>query len=479
MHFVTHRRGIGTKMKQDEMKIQVKPLSFLKPAEYNPRKDLQPGDPEWEKIENSIRAFGYIQPILINADGTIISGHQRFKIMQHLGYEEVQCVIVDVDKETEKAMNVAMNKIDGDWDKQKLLDVLLDLDLNNIDLSLTGFERSELELLQEEMDEINIGSEAVDDDYDAETEYESISEPMTRRGDIWVIGEHRLMCGDSTDEGDVEELMNGSKADLLITDPPYNVNYGDKAEYLDGYLNKGHRNQQHIKNDNMDDASFYAFLRAAFEAAEGAMREGAGAYVFHSENEGINFRMAFADAGLKQSQCLIWEKNSFVLGRQDYHWRHEPILYGWKEGAAHYFIDDRTQDTVIVEDEVVLEDLTKKELLRIIYEFKRQNENKTSVIFENKPMRNAEHPTMKPISLIGKLMHNSSKPRWKVLDLFGGSGSTLMAAEQLSRMAYLMELDEKFCDVIVNRWVEYTGREDDVYRISPDGKKQAFNEIRR
>lgn len=373
-------------MKQDEMKIQVKPLSFLKPAEYNPRKDLQPGDPEWEKIENSIRTFGYVQPILINADGTIISGHQRFKIMQNLGYEEVQCVIVDVDKETEKAMNVAMNKIDGDWDKQKLLDVLLDLDLNNIDLSLTGFERSELELLQEEMDAINISSEAVDDDYDAEVEYESISDPMTRRGDIWVIGEHRLMCGDSTDEGDVEELMNGSKADLLITDPPYNVNYGDKAEYLDEYLNKGHRNQQHIKNDNMDDASFYAFLRAAFEAAEGAMREGAGAYVFHSENEGINFRMAFADAGLKQSQCLIWEKNSFVLGRQDYHWRHEPILYGWKEGAAHYFIDDRTQDTVIVEDEVVLKDLTKKELLGIIYEFKRQNENKTSVIFENKPM---------------------------------------------------------------------------------------------
>ena len=460
-------------MKQEDMKIEVKSLSYLKPAEYNPRKDLQPGDPEWEKIENSIREFGYVQPILINSDGTIISGHQRYKIMKHLGYEKVQCVVVDVDKATEKAMNVAMNKIDGDWDKQKLLDVLLDLDLNNIDLSITGFERSELELLQEEMDAVNIGSEAVDDDYDADAEYDSVSEPITQRGDIWIIGNHRLMCGDSTDESDVEELMNGKKADLLITDPPYNVNYGDKAEF------KGHRNLRHIKNDNMDEESFYFFLRAAFSAAENAMRPGAGAYVFHSEKEGINFRRAFADAGLKQSQCIIWEKNSFVLGHWDYHWRHEPILYGWKEGAAHYFVDDRTQDTVIVEDDVVLEDLSKKELLGILYEFKRQNESKTSVIFENKPTRNSEHPTMKPISLIGKFINNSSKPGWNVLDLFGGSGSTLMAAEQLGRKSYLMELDEKYCDVIVNRWVEYTGREDDVFIISPDGTKRAFNELRR
>lgn len=456
-------------MDKKKMVIETKLLSDLKPAAYNPRKELTPEDAEWDKIARSIETFGYVQPILINKDGTIISGHQRYNIMLSLGYEEAECVVVDVDKETEKAMNVAMNKIDGEWDNQKLLDLLLDLDLNNIDLSLTGFEKSELQLLQEEVDGITIPAEAQDDDFDAEAEYEEIETPMTERGDIWVLGRHRVMCGDSTVPEDVAKLMDGEQADLIITDPPYNVNYGDKAEYLEEYLNKGHRNTSHIQNDNMDSISFYHFLLDAFRLGFEAVRPGAALYVFHSENEGINFRNAFTDAGWKQSQCLIWEKNTFVLGRQDYQWRHEPILYGWKEGAAHYFINDRTQDTVLLDEEVPLEDMSKKELLALIYELRKQYENTKSVIFENKPARNDEHPTMKPVSLIGRLMANSSKPRWKVLDLFGGGGSTMIAAEQLSRSAYIMELDEKYVDVEVKRFIKYTGDEE-VYKVSSDGK---------
>jgi DNA modification methylase len=463
-------------MDKNNMVIEIKQFKDLKPAEYNPRKDLVSGDSEWEKIKNSIDTFGYVQPILINKDGTIISGHQRYKVMQELGYTEAQCVVVDVDKTTEKAMNVAMNKIDGDWDNQKLLDVLLDLDLNSIDLSLTGFEKSELELLQEEIDKVSIPSEANDDDFDAEEAYENISKPITSYGDIWVLGNHRLMCGDSTKPEDVEELMQGAKADLIITDPPYNVNYGDKAEYLEEYLGKGHRNKSTIKNDNMDAWSFYHFLLDAFTQGFNVARDGAAIYVFHSENEGINFRNAFHDAGWKQSQCLIWEKNTFVLGRQDYQWRHEPVLYGWKEGAAHYFINDRTQDTVLLEDEKYFEDMSKKELLAFVLEMKRQYENITSVQYENKPTRNDDHPTMKPVALIGKYMNNSSKPRWNVLDLFGGGGSTMIAAEQLGRSAYIMELDEKFVDVEVKRYVQYTGNEE-VYKISPNGVIKTYKEL--
>ena len=211
-----------------------------------------------------------------------------------------------------------------------------------------------------------------------------------------------------------------------MTDPPYNVNYGDKAKMLEEYREQnGSRESSDIQNDNMDNASFYEFLLAAYRNAYEVMRDGAAIYVFHAESEGMTFRQAFDAAGFKLSQVLIWEKNQFVIGRQDYQWRHEPILYGWKEGAAHYFINDRTQDTVI---------------------------------FEHKPTKSNIHPTMKPISLIGKFITNSSKPNWNVLDQFGGSGSTLMAAEQLGRTAYIMEMDEAYCDAIIKRWEDYTGQ---------------------
>lgn len=430
-------------------------LLDLKAADYNPRKALKPEDSEYQKIKRSIEEFGYVDPIIINEDGTIIGGHQRCTVLKDLGYEEVDVVIVKLDKQREKALNIALNKITGEWDELKLKDLLLDLDLGDYDISITGFESGELTEL---VDRLAIEPEAIDDEFDESEALEQVHLPKTKLGDVWKLGRHRLMCGDSTSQEDVATLMKGELADLIITDPPYNVNYGDKAEMLDTYLQKGHRNNSRIKNDNMDNESFYSFMLQVYQSAYEFMREGAAIYVFHAESTGHIFRQAFLDAGLKLAQCLIWEKNAFVLGRQDYQWRHEPCLYGWKEGAAHYFINDRTQDTVILEDDVDFESMKKADLIAYIEDMHRKYKDQTSVIYENKPTRNDIHPTMKPVTLIGRLMSNSSKSGWSVLDLFGGSGSTLMAAEQLGRTAFLMELDEKFCDVIVKRWEEYTGQ---------------------
>ena len=440
---------------EQTLKTEKRKLNELVAADYNPRKALTPEDSEYQKIKRSIEEFGYVDPIIINEDGTIIGGHQRCTVLKDLGYEEVDVVVVSLDKQREKALNIALNKITGAWDELKLKDLLLDLDLGDYDISLTGFESEELTDL---VDRLAIEPEVIDDDFDESEMLEQISEPKTKLGDVWKLGRHRLMCGDSTSQEDVATLMKGELADLIITDPPCNVNYGDKAEMLDTYLQKGHRNNSRIKNDNMDNESFYSFMLQIYQSAYEFMREGAAIYVFHAESTGHIFRQAFLDAGLKLSQCLIWEKNTFVLGRQDYQWRHEPCLYGWKEGAARYFINDRTQDTVILEDDVDFEAMKKADLIAYIEDMHRKYKDQTSVIYENKPTRNDIHPTMKPVTLVGRLMSNSSKSGWNVLDLFGGSGSTLMAAEQLGRTAFLMELDEKFCDVIVKRWEEYTGQ---------------------
>ena len=440
---------------EQTLKTEKRKLNELVAADYNPRKALTPEDSEYQKIKRSIEEFGYVDPIIINEDGTIIGGHQRCTVLKDLGYEEVDVVVVSLDKQREKALNIALNKITGEWDEVKLKDLLLDLDLGDYDISLTGFEQEDLAEL---VDNLAVEPEAMDDDFDGEAVLEDIVEPKTKLGDVWKLGRHRLMCGDSTSQEDVATLMKGEMADLIITDPPYNVNYGDKADMLDTYLQKGHRNNSRIKNDNMDNESFYSFMLQIYQSAYEFMREGAAIYVFHAESTGHIFRQAFLDAGLKLAQCLIWEKNAFVLGRQDYQWRHEPCLYGWKEGAAHYFINDRTQDTVILEDDVDFEAMKKADLIAYIEDMHRKYKDQTSVIYENKPTRNDIHPTMKPVTLIGRLMSNSSKSGWNVLDLFGGSGSTLMAAEQLGRTAFLMELDEKFCDVIVKRWEEYTGQ---------------------
>lgn len=393
---------------QSELRMERRRLSDLLPAEYNPRVTLEPDDKEFQDLVGSIRTLGYAEPILINEDGTIIGGHQRYNALLYLGWEEADVVVYPCSKVKEKALNVALNKIDGRWDAVKLVNILEQISLEGVDFTVTGFTQDELDDLKVDL---QVETATEDEDFDIDNAYDSIEEPVTRRGDIWVLGRHRLMCGDSTRQEDIDKLMNGEQADLVITDPPYNVNY-------EGTAGK-------IQNDNMDDESFYDFLINFQKAMVSVMRMGAAVYIFHADSKGHLFRDSFIEAGLKLAECLIWEKNSLVLGRQDYHWRHEPILYGWKEGEAHYFVDDRTQDTILCED---------------------------------KPRESKLHPTMKPIPLVARLMKNSSKPGWNVLDPFGGSGTTIMAAEQLNRTAFSMELDEKFCDVIVRRWEEYTGQ---------------------
>lgn len=438
------------------MDIQKRRITELKPAEYNPRKALTPEDAEWQKIKNSIDKFGYVDPIIVNKDGTIIGGHQRYNVLTALGYDEIDVVVLDLSKDDEKALNIAMNKISGEWDELKLKDLLLELDLGDYDISLTGFDNNDLEGLVELFE---VEPEVTEDNYDAAQAYDDSVKngPVIKQGEVWQLGRHRLVCGNSTDMSDVKKLLGGEMLDLVITDPPYNVNYEEKAEALNEYR-PNNNGAMKIENDLMGNDEFYSFLFKVYSNMYEYMRAGAAIYVFHADSEGLNFRKAFVDAGFKLSECLIWEKNNFVLGRCDYHWRHEPILYGWKEGAAHYFINDRTQDTILLEDDVDFEAMKKQDLIQYIKDMQNKYHDQTSVIYEKKPMSSSLHPTMKPLELVGKLMKNSSKKDWIVGDFFGGSGSTLMAAEQLGRTAYVMELDEHYASVIVDRWEEYTGK---------------------
>ena len=431
------------------MNIEKRFLKDLKAAEYNPRKKLQPGDADFEKIARSIEEFGYVDPIIINADGTIIGGHQRCTVLKHLGYEEAECVIVDVDKTKEKALNIALNKITGEWDEEKLKDLLIDLKGLDFEIDITGFNENDLSDLIEKFE---IEEEITEDEFDIDESIEEIEKPKSKHGDIWILGNHRLMCSDSTNEEDVKKLMSGELADLVITDPPYNVDYKSKAEVL----NKNRKHSE-IQNDSMTNTDFYKFLLKVYENFYKNMKNGATIYVFHADTEGINFRRAFIDTGFKFAECLIWNKNVFALGRQDYQWKHEPCLYGWKEGSAHYFINDRTQSTVFDIDKD-FNSMSKEELIEFIEKIKTEFENETTVINCNKPSKSDLHPTMKPVELFGKLIKNSSKKEWIVLDLFGGSGTTIIAAEQLGRKARIMELDEVYCDVIIKRWEDYTGK---------------------
>lgn len=393
------------KEKESTMNIQKINILKLKPSEYNPRKDLKPEDEEYKKIKNSILEFGYVSPIIINSDMTVIGGHQRLKVLKELGYEQIQCIIVNLDKNKEKALNLALNKISGEWDDEKLEQILAELKETDIDMNITGFSNDEIDDILKEV----LGSK--EDDFDIEEALNEIEEPITKAGDIWLLGRNRLMCGDSTQKDDVMRLMNGQKADMLLTDPPYNVDY-------EGVAGK-------IENDNMNETEFYNFLLDAFRNMNEIAKEGCTFYSFHADTEGLNFRRAFKEAGFKLAQCLVWVKNTFVMGRQDYQWKHEPILYGWKEGSAHYFVDDRSQSTVLEFD---------------------------------KPIKNAEHPTMKPIDLLVYLIKNSSKENDLIVDLFAGSGSSMIAAEETKRICYTMELDPKYCDVVVKRWETLTGQ---------------------
>lgn len=390
------------------MNIETVKIEKLKEAEYNPRKDLTPQDEEYQKIKKSITEFGYIDPIIINSDMTVIGGHQRLKVLRELGNTEIECVIVDLDKVKEKALNLALNKISGDWDNKKLEELLAELKETDIDTDITGFSFDEIDDILKNL------TESKEDDFDVEEVLNEIEEPVVKHGDIWILGKHRLMCGDSTKKEDVLQLMNNKEADMVLTDPPYNIDYEGKTE-----------DALKIKNDNMSETEFYNFLIDAFRNMFDYLKCGGSVYIFHADTEGLNFRNAFSTVGFKLAQCLIWVKDNFTLGRQDYQWKHEPILYGWKEGVSHYFVDDRTQSTVLEFD---------------------------------KPLKNAEHPTIKPVELLVRLIKNSSKENQIILDLFGGSGSTLIASEQIKRSCYMMELDPKYCDVIIKRWETLTGQ---------------------
>lgn len=400
------------------MNIQKISIEKLIPATYNPRKDLKQEDEEYQKIKKSLIEFGYVAPVIVNSDMTVIGGHQRLKVLKELGYTEIECNVVDLDKEKEKALNIALNKITGEWDNTKLEELLAELKETDIDMDTTGFSFDEVDNMLKDI----TGSK--EDDFDVDQALDEIEEPVSKPGDVWILGRHRLMCGNSTQKEDVIHLMNKQEADMLLTDPPYNVDYSSKNQMLN-YSGKGNKVQTPIKNDKKTDTEFYNFLLDSFRNMNEVTKLGGSAYIFHSDGESMNFRNAFKTVGFKLSQCLIWVKNNFVLGRQDYQGKYEPCLYGWKEGAGHYFINDRTQSTVLEYD---------------------------------KPLKSELHPTMKPVDLLCRLIKNSSKENDLILDLFGGSGSTLIAAEQVQRTCYTMELDPKYCDVIIKRWENLTGQ---------------------
>jgi len=393
--------------------IVMKKVSDLIAYDNNPRNN----DDAVDSVANSIHEFGFKVPIVIDANNIIVAGHTRLKASKKLGLDEVPCIVADdLSEDQIKAFRLADNKSAefAKWDTKKLEE-----ELKNIDIDMTSFGF-------ENIDDV-LPKEVEDDDFD-EGQYLS-DEPYSLQGDIYLLGKHRLMCGDSTNAENVKTLLDGQLVDMIFTDPPYNVNY-------EGSVGK-------IQNDNMDNNAFFTFLTGAFDNMFSGLREGGVIYVCHADTEGVNFRTAFSNAGFKLAECLIWSKDQFVFGRQDYHWRHEPILYGWKEGSSHYFINDHTQDTV--------------------WEFPR-------------PKHNDLHPTMKPLELVGRAINNSSKAGWKVLDLFGGSGSTLIASEQAERQAFSMELDEKYVDVIVKRFGKLTGSYDNCFLIR-NGEKTPLIDI--
>lgn len=407
------------------MQIEKKKVSDLIPADYNPRKDLKPGDKEYEKLKRSITEFGYVDPLIWNKrTGRLVGGHQRLKVLEDMGENQVDVVVVDLDEEKEKALNVALNKISGEWDKDKLALLITDLQGSDLDVSLTGFDQEELDDLFKE----DLKDGVKDDNFDVDKE---LKKPvMTKAGDLWQLGEHRLLCGDSTKAESYELLMAGKQANLVITDPPYNVNYQGTAGK--------------IKNDNMKDDAFYQFLLAAFTNMEKNMADDASIYVFHADTEGLNFRKAFSDAGFYLSGTCIWVKQSLVLGRSPYQWRHEPILFGWKKKGKHLWYAGRKEST--------------------IWEF-------------DKPKKNKDHPTMKPIPLLAYPIMNSSMTNAIVLDPFGGSGSTLIACEETKRICRTIELDEKYCDVIVKRYIEQVGSSKDV-KVIRDGLSYSYDEVK-
>lgn len=381
------------------------------------------------KLRSSLREFGFVNPVLIDSKKNVIAGHGRIAAAKAEGIKKIPCVYVDYLTDAEKkAYILADNRMamDAGWDEEILKIELESLQDMDFDLSLTGFDDIELE------DIFKIDEEATEDDFDVDEELKKPAK--TKSGDLWQLGPHRLVCGDATSVETFELLMGDKKANLVVTDPPYNVDYKGKSEKLQN---------KKIQNDKMENGEFYEFLYRAFVGMENAMAVDSSIYVFHADTEGQNFRRAFSDAGFYLSECCVWVKPTMVLGRSPYQWRHEPCLFGWKKKGKHKWYSDRKQTTV--------------------WEFDR-------------PTRSVDHPTMKPLPLLAYVIQNSSMTNSIVLDPFGGSGSTLIASEQTGRICYTSELDEKFCDVIINRYIELTGTGKDVYCIR-NGEKRSYSDI--
>lgn len=389
-----------------------------------------------EKIIKSIHRFGFATPFFVwSHDGInhVLDGHGRLmalRKMKQMGEEIPPLPVAYVDCKDEANARQLLLRITsqyGTMTNKSVLDFMQGL---KIDIEEISLPKNILQItLPEETEELQ------------EVDVPVIVETRAKPGDVWKLGNHRLICGDSTKGETITRLMNGERADLLLTDPPYNVNYEGGTGLK-------------IQNDSMEDNAFRNFLTDAFRSANAVMRDGAAFYIWHADSEGYNFRTAVKDTGWKLRECLIWNKNALVLGRQDYQWKHEPALYGWKEGA-HYFTYSRKETTVIDQEQKDPEDMTKAELLEALKEI--LDNTPSTVINCDRPARSEAHPTMKPIKLFSYLIQNSTKPGERVLDSFGGSGTTLMACEQLGRTAYLCELDPHYCDVIIQRWEDFTG----------------------
>lgn len=401
--------------------MQLVPIEKLVPYVNNARTH----SPEQiNKLRSSLREFGFINPVIIDRDYGVIAGHGRILAAKEEKISEVPCVFAEhLTEAQKKAYIIADNRMamDAGWDEELLRVEIEALQAEAFDLSLTGFDEKEL------ADLFGDDAEVQEDDFDVDAELEK--PVITKQGDVWTLGRHRLVCGDSTKAETYDVLMQGQKANLVVTDPPYNVNY-------EGTAGK-------IKNDNMASEKFYEFLFGALSNMAKVMADDASIYVFHADTEGLNFRRAFSDAGFYLSGCCIWMKPSLVLGRSPYQWRHEPCLYGWKKNGKHQWYADRKQTT--------------------IWEF-------------DKTKKNTDHPTMKPIPLLAYPIRNSSMSNTLILDPFGGSGSTLIACEQTDRSCFTIELDEKYCDVIVKRYIEQTGSSDGV-TVERDGKVYKYTEL--
>lgn len=379
------------------------------------------------KLRSSLREFGFINPVIIDRDYNVIAGHGRIMAAKEEGIDEVPCVFVDYLTEAQKkAYIIADNRMamDAGWDEELLRIEIEALQAEDFNIALTGFEEQELADLFASDDK----SDVEDDNFDLNEALEKAT--FVQRGDVWQVGRHRLMCGDATSAEDVEILMDGKKANLILTDPPYGVSFTSS----DGLS---------IQNDSIKGEEFYNFLLKAFQNMAAHLEKGGAAYVFHADTEGLNFRRAFIDAGFHLAGCCIWVKNSLVLGRSDYQWQHEPVLYGFLKNGKHSWFADRSQTT--------------------IWNF-------------NKPKRNKNHPTSKPLDLLAYPIGNSTQANSIVVDTFGGSGSTLMACEQTNRICHMMELDEKYASVILRRYVEDTNDAENVFVIR-DGEKIPYSDL--